>query len=80
MFVYVLIHLLIEETPFEEVSENSFDPSVVFMSLAHHEEDLALKSPAITDKYGLHLLISLIRFTKLDKNESNSLLSWLVER
>ena len=76
----MLIHLSIEETPFEEVSKNNFDPSVVLISLAHHEEDLALKSPAITDKYGLHLLLSPISFTKLDKNESNSQLSWLVER
>ena len=76
----MLIHLSIEENPFEEVSKNNFDPSVVLISLAHHEEDLALKSPAITDKYGLHLLLSPISFTKLDKNESNSQLSWLVER
>ena len=38
--------------PFEEVSENNFDPSVASMSLDYHEEDLALKSPVITDKNG----------------------------
>ena len=38
------------ESPFEQVSENNFDPSVVSMSLDHHEEDLALKSLVITDE------------------------------
>ena len=28
--------------PFEKVSKNNFDPSVVSMSLDHHEKDLAL--------------------------------------
>ena len=36
--------------PFEEVSEENFDLSVVSMSLGYHEEDHALKSPVITDK------------------------------
>ena len=43
--------------PFEEVSDN-FDPSVVTMSLDHHEEDLALKSPVITDKNGLRFYVA----------------------
>ena len=63
--------------PLEEVSENNFDHSVVLMSLSHHEEDLALKSPLITDKDGLCLLMSLKSFSKLDKNKLNSLLFWL---
>ena len=57
------------ENPFEEVSENNFDPSVVLMSLDHHEEDFALKSPVITNKNGLHSFMSLVK--------SNSLLFWL---
>ena len=56
--------------PFEEVSENNFDPSVVSISLDHHEEDLALKSPVITDKNGLCLLMLLKSFSKLDKNKA----------
>ena len=41
------------------------------MSLGHQEEGLALKSPVITHKDGLHLLILLKNFSKLDENESN---------
>ena len=37
------------------------------MSLHHHEEDLALKSPVTTDKDGLCLFMSLKTFSKLDK-------------
>ena len=37
------------------------------MSLDHQEDDLPLKSPVITDKYGLRFLISIISFSKLDK-------------
>ena len=66
--------------PFEEVSENNFDHSVVSMSLDHHEEDLALKLPVITDKNGLHLFMSLKMFSKLDKNQSNLLSFWLGEQ
>ena len=37
------------------------------MSLHHHEEDLALKSPFTTDKDGLRLFMSLsIRTTQID--------------
>ena len=46
------------ENPSEEVNENNFDPSVVSMSLDHHEEDLALKSPVITDKNGLRFYVA----------------------
>ena len=52
MFVYVLVHLLMEEKSFEEISENNFDSFVVLMSLYHHEEYLALKSPVIIDENG----------------------------
>ena len=41
------------------------------MSLHHHEEDLALKSPVTTDKRGLRLFMALKRFSKLDKNNSD---------
>ena len=47
------------EKPFEEAVENSFVPSAVLISLGHQEEDLALKSPVITDKNGLRLFISI---------------------
>ena len=57
---------------FEEVSENNFDLSVVLMSLGHHEEDLTLKSPVITDKDGLQLLMLLNSLLKLYKNKSIS--------
>ena len=49
----------------------NWDPSIVFMSLHHHEEDLALKSPVTTDKDGFRLFMSIKRFSKLDKNKSN---------
>ena len=81
MSVYVLAHLLIYRgNPFGEVSENNLDPSIVLMSLDHHEEDLALKSHVITDENGLRSFMSLKSFSKLDKNKSNSILFWLGER
>ena len=55
--------------PFDEVSGNNFDPSVIVMFLGHHEKDIALKTPAITDKDGLNLLMSLGIFSKLDKSQ-----------
>ena len=50
------------------------------MSLTHHEEDLALKSPVITDKDDLRLFTSFKSCSKIDKSNSNSLLFWLGER
>ena len=41
------------------------------MSLHHHEEGLALKSAATTDNDGLSLFMSLKRFSKFEKNNSN---------
>ena len=49
------------EKPFADVNENNFDPSVEWISFDHHAGDLALKSPVITAKEGLHLFISLKR-------------------
>ena len=66
--------------PFEEVGANSFELSVVLMSLGHHMEDLVLKLPVITDEDGLRRLVLLKSFSKLDKNKSDSLLFWLGER
>ena len=43
--------------PFEEVSENNFNPSVVLIFLGHDEEHFALKSLVITSGDGLHLLM-----------------------
>ena len=50
-------------SPFEEVSEYNFGPSLVSMPLGYQEEDLALKSSVITNKDGLCLLILLKRFS-----------------
>ena len=50
------------------MSENNFKPSVVLMSLGHQVDDLALKSPVIIDKYGLHVFMSHTSFSKFDKN------------
>ena len=47
------------------------------MLLDHQEDDLALKLPVITDKYGLRFFMSIISFSKLDKNKSK--LSFLVK-
>ena len=41
------------------------------MSLHHHEEDLALKSPVTTDKDGLRFFMSLKKLSRLDENNSN---------
>lgn len=68
------------ENLFQEVNENYFDTSVVLMPLCHQEEDVALKSPLITHKDGLRLMMSFKSFSKLDKSKSNSLLFWLGER
>ena len=51
LFVWIWFGSFINwEKPFEDVSECKCDPSNVFMSLHHHEEDLALKSPVTTAK------------------------------
>ena len=64
LFACICVGLFIHRgNPFEDVSENNFDPSVLLISVDHQEEDLALKSPLITDKDGLHLFMSF--------NESN---------
>ena len=68
------------EKPFEDVNEYKCDSCVVFKSLHHHEEDLTLKSPVTTDKDDLRLFMSLKRFSKLHKNNSDWLLFWLDER
>ena len=62
LFVWILVDSFINwEKAFEGVNEYKCDPCIVFMSLHHHEEDLALKSPVFTDKDGLRLFIS-VRF------------------
>ena len=56
MFVLIWVGSFINrEKPFEDVNEYKCDPSITFMSLHHHEEDIALKSPVTTDKDGLRL-------------------------
>ena len=50
------------ESPSEDVSENNFNPSIVSVSLDHHEEDLELKSPVTADKDGLRLFMLLEKF------------------
>ena len=68
------------EKPFEDVNENNFNPSLVFISSDHQEEHLELKPPVVTDKDGLRLFISFKSIWKLDKDASNSTLVWLGER
>ena len=60
--------------PSEDVRANNLVPSAVLMSLDHKEDDLAFTSPVITDKYGLRLFTWIVSFSKLDENNSNSLL------
>ena len=55
------------EKPFEDVDENNFNPSLVFISSDHQEKHLELKSPVITDKDSLQLFISFKSIWKLDK-------------
>ena len=50
------------------------------MSLDDQEEDLELKSPVITDKDGLTLLMSFKKTSKLDRNESKSSVFWVGEQ
>ena len=50
------------ESPLEDVNQNNFNPSIVSMSLDHHEEDLELKSPVTADKDGLRLFMLLEKF------------------
>ena len=52
------------EKPFEGVSENKFNPSVILISLDHQEEHLELMSPVTTGKDGLLLLMSFKNFWK----------------
>ena len=60
-----------------DLNENNLDSSVVWTSFSHHAGDHTLKSPVITTKDVLDLLISLKRWSRLGKNESNSQLVWL---
>ena len=63
LFACICVDLFINwEKPFEDVSENKFDPSVVMMSLHYQEEELALKSPVIADKEGLRLFMPFNNF------------------
>ena len=79
MFLCICVGSL-RENPFDEINESNFNLPVLLMSLAYHKEDLALKSPVITDKHGLRLFTSFKSCSKFDKNNSNSLLLWLGER
>ena len=79
LFVLIWVGSFINwEKPFEDINKYKCDPSIMFMSLHHHEEDLALKSPVNTDKDGLRLFMSLKRFPKLDKKQLklSSILTW----
>ena len=68
------------KNPYEDVSEYNFLLSEVLISSDHRDKNLALKSPAITDTVGLHLLMCPKSCSRFDKNELNSELFWLVER
>ena len=79
-FVCICVgHLLVGKT-FEEDNAINFDPSVVLISLDHQDWDLALKSPVIIPNAGLRLFMPLTRFSRLHKNESNSLIFWQGEQ
>ena len=69
-----------EISSLDDVSENNFNPWIVLVSLDHQAENFELKSPVITDTYGLCLFMSFKKFTKLDTIESNSSGLWLRER
>ena len=47
------------------------------MSSGHHDLDLALKLPNIIVKNGLSPLTKLSRFSKFNKNSSDSIVDWL---
>ena len=80
LFVCIWVgSLIICKNPFADVSEYNFVTSEVLISSDHQDEDLALKSLAITDTIGLHLLMSLKRYSRFDKNKSNSEFFWLGE-
>ena len=64
----------------EDVSENNFNSSIVSMCLHQQEKDLQLNSPVVTEKDGLCLFMSFKKFSKLDRNESNSSVLLLGER
>ena len=65
LFVWICIGSLINwEKTFEDVNENNFDPFLVQKSFVHHARN-ALKSPVITAKDGLNLLISLKKMVKV---------------
>ena len=54
LFVCISVGSLINcENPFEDVSEYNFVTSEVLIVSDHQDEDLALKSPVITDTVGL---------------------------
>ena len=81
LFVWIWVGSFINwEKLFENVNEYKCDPAIVLMSLPRYEEYLTLKSPVTTDKGGLHLFMSLERFSKLDENNTNWLLFWVGER
>ena len=71
LFIWICFGSFISwENLLEDVSESNFNSSVVSLSLDHQTEDLGLKSPVITDKDGLLLLMPFKKFSKLDRNES----------
>ena len=47
------------------------------MCLHQQEKDLQLNLPVVTEKDGLCLFMSFKKFSKLDRNESNSSVIWL---
>ena len=59
------------------VNKSMSVPSGGIMSSGHHDLDLALKLPNVIVKDGLSPLTNLIKFSKFDKNSSNSAVDWL---
>ena len=64
--VFMSVTNLLSNKRAKEVNENNFHPSVVLMPFDHQEEGFALKSPVVTQKCGLQLLMPLKSFSKID--------------
>ena len=62
--------------PYEVVTESILVPSIVLISLFHHDFDLALKLPRIIEKSGLGALNSWSNFSKFERKSLKAVLVW----
>ena len=63
--------------PYEVVTESILVPSIVLISLFHHDFDLALKSPRIIEKSGVRTLISWSNVSKFKRKSLKTVPVWL---